>query len=168
MSSNIWLQLSKLVFSNFLPPSWFGSWRTKNALKSPRKGLYQVCLNLDSSQTLGTWNLGLHLPIKRVPPDSWNSTPAGDLNYCLRRFLLRSRWHLEMDSPSTVIDQDLHLQYESFIPLAFLLLVFLISVTAWADDVPYLWQPSLNPPLTEYLLNKDPQTFRPKSFLIIG
>lgn len=81
-----------------------------------------------------------------------------------------------MDSPSTVIDQDLHLQYESFIPLAFLLLVFLISVTAWVDDVPYLWPEVrnpplvdyLNPPLTEYLLNKDPQTFRPKSFLIIG
>lgn len=62
--SNIWLQLSIVIYPNFSHPSDLESQRTKTALEPHWKGPYQGHYS-DGSQTLRTLNLHPHILAKK-------------------------------------------------------------------------------------------------------
>ena len=86
-------------------PSDLESLRTKTALESPWKGLYQVLFTTQMAAKLQGLEPWVHISqLKRVPSDSRNCTPAGDLKIKLTR--KRRSQHRGRLPPPKTLDQE--------------------------------------------------------------
>lgn len=94
ISSHIWLQFSKLMFSIFSHPSDLESLRTKTAFEPTWKGSYQVLLTTQTAAKFKSHEPSAHIAqLKRTPPDSRNSVPPRDPKLKLfRGGMMSSRW----------------------------------------------------------------------------
>lgn len=106
VSSNIWLQLSKVLFPVFFHPSDLESLKAETALNFLRRD-HTACSSLPRWQP----------DFRDLNPGSTShsskgllqalSTPPGDLLLqLLGKFLPRSRGHVQADSSSETVDQD--------------------------------------------------------------
>lgn len=116
--------------SNFLPSLWSRITKNKDCPRMSLEGTMAGPPHYpDGSRTSGNWTLGLHATVKRGPLllktcTSWGCKIQIDSVLPWKM----TRWRpLKANSPPKVTGQDLHLQYETLTPFAFLLLAFLVN-----------------------------------------